>query len=155
VPVPIAARAWLERVGSLLHRGEVVLFDYVDTASALATRGQGSWMRTYRAHQRGVDPLAAPGEQDITCDVPLEYLRRITEWVGLPIAEYVHQREWMGRHGIAELVAEGDRIWQEGAARGDLIAVAGRSRGVEAAALTDPSGLGAHRVLVLRRGGAG
>ena len=135
----------------MLARGEVLLFDYVDTASSLAARGQASWMRTYRAHQRGIDPLVAPGEQDITCDVPLEYLRRVTERVGLPIAEYVPQREWMGRHGIAELVAEGDRIWQEGAARGDLAAIAGRSRGVEAAALTDPGGLGAHRVLVLRR----
>ena len=48
-----------------------------------------------------------------------------------------------------------DRIWQAGAARGDLEAIAGRSRGVEAAALTDPGGLGAHRVLVLRRGKAG
>ncbi|MBM3658579.1 MAG: hypothetical protein FJW95_03650 [Actinobacteria bacterium] len=151
LPVPLAARAWLERVGTLVRRGEVVLFDYVDTASSLAARGQASWLRTYRAHQRGVDPLAEPGEQDITCDVPLEYLRRITERVGLPIEEYVPQREWMGRHGIAELVAEGDRIWQEGASRGDLAAIAGRSRGVEAAALTDPGGLGAHRVLVLRR----
>jgi hypothetical protein len=57
----------------------------------------------------------------------------------------------MARHGIAELVAEGDVKWQEGAARGDLAALAGRSRGVEAAALTDPGGLGAHRVLLLRR----
>jgi SAM-dependent MidA family methyltransferase len=152
LPVPTAARAWLEQVGMLLRRGEVVLFDYVDTASSLAARGQASWLRTYRAHQRGTDPLTAPGEQDITCDVPLEYLRRVTERVGLPIEEYVAQREWMGRHGIAELVAEGDRIWREGAARGDLAAIAGRSRGVEAAALTDPGGLGAHRVLVLRRG---
>jgi SAM-dependent MidA family methyltransferase len=155
VPVPVAARSWLEAVGALLHRGEVVLFDYVDTASSLAARGQASWLRTYRAHHRGDDPLDAPGEQDITSDVPLEYLRRVTDRVGLPIVEYVPQREWMGRHGIAELVAEGDRIWQEGAARGDLAAVAGRSRGVEAAALTDPGGLGAHRVLVLRREAAG
>ena len=155
LPVPVAARTWLEEVGALLRRGEVVLFDYVDTASSLAARGQGSWMRTYRAHQRGVVPLDHPGEQDITCDVPLEYLRRITERVGLPIAEYVPQREWMGRHGIVDLVAEGDRLWQEGAARGDLVALAGRSRGVEAAALTDPGGLGAHRVLVLRREGSG
>jgi hypothetical protein len=44
-------------------------------------------------------------------------------------------------------------MWQEGAARGDLVAIAGRSRGVEAAALTDPGGLGAHRVLVLRKEG--
>lgn len=151
LPVPLAARAWLESVGAMLHRGDVILFDYLDTASSLAARGQESWMRTYRAHQRGGDALEAPGSQDITCDVPLEYVRRVSARVGLPIVEYLPQREWMGRHGIAELVAEGDRIWQEGAARGDLQALAGRSRGVEAAALTDPGGLGAHRVLVLRR----
>jgi SAM-dependent MidA family methyltransferase len=151
IPVPIAARAWLERVAAMLVRGEVILFDYVDTVSKLAARGQESWMRTYRAHQRGGDPLDAPGTQDITCDLPLEYLRTIAERVGLPIREYVPQREWMGHHGIAELVAEGDTMWQEGAARGDLVALAGRSRGVEAAALTDPGGLGAHRVLVLRK----
>jgi NADH dehydrogenase [ubiquinone] 1 alpha subcomplex assembly factor 7 len=155
IPVPIAARAWLERVGVLLGAGEVLLFDYLDTVSSLAARGQGSWMRTYLAHHRGTDPLDQPGLQDITCDLPLEYLRRITDRVGLPIAEYVPQREWMAHHGIAELVAEGDRLWQEGAARGDLQALAGRSRGVEAAALTDPGGPGAHRVLVLRRTGAG
>ena len=56
-----------------------------------------------------------------------------------------------GRRVAAELVAEGDTMWQEGAARGDLVALAGRSRGVEAAALTDPGGLGAHRVPVLRK----
>ena len=151
VPVPAAARVWLERVSGLLSHGEVVLFDYVDTVSSLAARGQASWMRTYRAHQRGTDPLHDPGTQDITCDVPLEYLRAIADRVGLPIREYLAQREWMGKHGIAELVAEGDAMWQAGAARGDLEALAGRSRGVEAAALTDPGGLGAHRVLVLRR----
>jgi len=153
IPVPNAARAWLERVSAMLVRGEVILFDYVDTVSKLATRGQESWMRTYRAHQRGGDPLDAPGTQDITCDLPLEYLRTIADRVGLPLREYVPQREWMGHHGIAELVAEGDTMWQEGAARGDLVAIAGRSRGVEAAALTDPGGLGAHRVLVLRKEG--
>jgi len=151
IPIPNAARSWLERVAAMLVRGEVILFDYVDTVSKLAARGQGSWMRTYRAHQRGGDPLDAPGTQDITCDLPLEYLRTIADRVGLPIREYVPQREWMGHHGIAELVAEGDAMWQEGAARGDLVALAGRSRGVEAAALTDPGGLGAHRVLVLRK----
>ncbi|MFM8303485.1 MAG: SAM-dependent methyltransferase [Actinomycetota bacterium] len=151
LPVPAAARAWLEQVSAGLHQGEVWLFDYVDTASALAVRGQSAWMRTYRAHRRGADPLVGPGQQDITCDLPLEYLRRVAERVGLPLADAVTQREWVARHGIADLVAEGDRIWREGAARGDLAAIAGRSRGVEAAALTDPEGLGAHRVLVLRR----
>jgi hypothetical protein len=155
LPVPLAARAWLERVATLVRRGEVLLFDYVDTVSSLAARGPDAWMRTYRGHERGDAPLHAPGSQDITTDVPLEYLRRVAERTGLPVVEYVHQRDWLAHHGIADLVAEGDAQWREGAARGDLTALAGRSRGVEAAALTDPGGLGAHRVLVLRRADAG
>ena len=155
LPVPLAARAWLERVATVVGRGEVLLLDYVDTVSGLAQRGQASWMRTYRGHERGDDPLVAPGSQDITTDTPLEYLRRIADRTGLPVVEYVHQRDWLPQHGIAELVAEGDAAWREGAARGDLAALAGRSRGVEAAALTDPGGLGAHRVVVLRRTGSG
>ena len=61
------------------------------------------------------------------------------------------QAEWLARFGLDALVDEGRRIWAAGAHRGDLAAVAGRSRTVEAAALTDPRGLGAHRVVVLRR----
>ena len=55
------------------------------------------------------------------------------------------------RSGIDELVDEGRRAWEAGAARGDLEALAGRSRVTEAAALTDPAGLGAHTVLVLTK----
>ena len=40
--------------------------------------------------------------------------------------------------------------WDERAHVGDLEAVRHRSRITEAAALTDPAGLGAHRVLVFR-----
>jgi hypothetical protein len=48
-------------------------------------------------------------------------------------------------------VAEGRATWEAGAAAPDLAALAGRSRGPEAAALTDPGGLGAHTVMTLTR----
>ena len=53
--------------------------------------------------------------------------------------------------GIDALADEGARRWRAGAAEGGLDALAGRSRVHEAAALTDPAGLGAHRVAILRR----
>ena len=65
------------------------------------------------------------------------------------------QADWLAAVGIDALVAEGRRIWDAGAARGDLDALAGRSRVGEAAALTDPTGLGAHQVAVFGAGGAG
>ncbi len=61
------------------------------------------------------------------------------------------QAEWLRSLGIDDLVEAGRRTWEAGAARGDLEALAGRSRITEAAALTDPAGLGAHTVVVLTK----
>ncbi len=151
LPVPDALHPWLERVASLLRRGDVVLIDYLAAAATLVARGQPGWLRTYRGHGVGSDPLEGPGEQDITADVPLEYLLAAAGRVGFEVAEETTQAAWLGALGIDELVAEGAATWRERAHLGDLEAVAGRSRVHEAAALTDPAGLGAHRVVVLRR----
>ena len=59
------------------------------------------------------------------------------------------QAEWLRGLGIDELVEAGRRTWEERAHIGDLEALAGRSRVGEASALTDPAGLGAHRVVTL------
>ena len=53
---------------------------------------------------------------------------------------------------IQELVAEGRRIWAEGAAQGSLAAIAGRSRVTEAEALLDVDGLGGFLVAEWRVG---
>jgi hypothetical protein len=70
---------------------------------------------------------------------------------GLQLVEHRTQAEWLTVLGIDELVDAGRRAWEAGAVRGDLDAIAGRSRVNEAAALTDPHGLGAHDVFVFRR----
>jgi hypothetical protein len=54
--------------------------------------------------------------------------------------------------GVDELTAAAAADWRAGAHRGDLEALAARSRVSEAAALTDPAGLGAHHVFVFRKG---
>ncbi|MDQ1455385.1 MAG: hypothetical protein QOH28_1005, partial [Actinomycetota bacterium] len=100
----------------------------------------------------GTDPLDAPGEQDITADVVLEQLDAAAAF---PRVRADRQADWLRALGIDELVDEGRRKWEAGAARGDIDALAGRSRLAEAAALTDPGGLGAHGVIVFGAGGAG
>ena len=151
LPVPVAITEWLERAAALLDRGEVLLIDYADDAQGLVQRGQGEWLRTYAGHSRGTTPFDAPGRQDITCDVPVEFLRWAAGRAGFTVASETTQAEWLAGFGLDELVAEGDETWRARAHIGDLEAVAGRSRGVEAAALTDPAGLGAHRVFILTR----
>jgi SAM-dependent MidA family methyltransferase len=151
LPVPEALADWLEQAARLVQRGDAILLDYAADLRSLLERGQTGWLRTYREHQRAGSCLDAPGEHDITCDVPVEYLLAVARRAGFDVADDASQAEWLAGLGIAELVEEGAATWRERAHLGDLEAVAGRSRVHEAAALTDAGGLGAHRVVVLRR----
>lgn len=147
LPAQRQVEEWIDAAASVLRRGVIVCIDYAADAATMAARGRG-WLRTFREHGRGRDPLEAPGSQDLTADVLLEPARRAARQAGLVLAAETTQAEWLAGLGIDALVEEGAAIWRAGAARGDLEAIAGRSRATEAAALTDPGGLGGHTVLV-------
>jgi NADH dehydrogenase [ubiquinone] 1 alpha subcomplex assembly factor 7 len=149
VPIPRGIDEWWRACEAMIVRGFVLVVDYATTIDALAAR---PWLRTYRAHSVGTAPLDAPGEQDITADVVSEQLDAAAPF---PLVRTDRQRDWLGALGIDDLVESGRRIWEAGAARGDVEALAGRSRATEAAALTDPAGLGAHQVFLFGAGGAG
>jgi SAM-dependent MidA family methyltransferase len=144
VPLQHEATAWLRDALAVAgDGGRVVAFDYASTTTAeLAHRPWLDWLRTYRAHGRGTHPLDALGDQDITCEVAIDQLAACR----VPVVDR-SQAEFLVAHGIDDLVDDGRRIWEERAHLGDLEAVRARSRVTEAAALTDPSGLGAFRVL--------
>jgi SAM-dependent MidA family methyltransferase len=152
VPIPAGLDEWIDGAGRSLRHGRMLLVDYFVTADALLARGEG-WLRTYRAHERGGAVLESPGDQDITADVVVEQVQRAATRSGLELASFRTQAEWLRDLGIDELVEEGRRAWSEGAARGDLAAVAGRSRVSEAAALTDARGLGSLGVIELTASG--
>jgi NADH dehydrogenase [ubiquinone] 1 alpha subcomplex assembly factor 7 len=152
LPVPVGATDWLIQAAAVLRRGELILVDYAAPVAELIGRGPGSWLRTYRGHERGRSPLDALGERDITCDLPLEHLILAAGRAGFRILREMTQAEWLTGLGIAELVEQGRSTWRARAHIGDLEAIAGRSVVAEAEALVDPSGLGAHRVIVLDRG---
>jgi SAM-dependent MidA family methyltransferase len=138
VPYQPQATAWVAGALERLEAGHLLVLDYADTTANLAARGPGSWLRTYRGHERGGPPLAGPGEQDITCEVALDQLP-----AG---AEVTDQATFLRRWGIDELVAEGRRVWEARAHLGDLEALRARSRTREAEALLDVAGLGAFTV---------
>ncbi len=134
-PYQEQAAAW---VASVLagNPTQVHLFDYgAPSTTELVERG--GWLRTYRSHQRGHDPLVEPGRWDITTDVA---------WDQLPAPHRLEtQARFLARWDLDRLVEEGRRYWTEHAARPDLRALRMRSRVVEAEALTDPDGLGGWR----------
>lgn len=138
LPVVEQASAWVRWARSVASR--VVCFDYgVAHTAELVDR---DWLRTYAAHGRGTDPFVEPGTVDITVDVPLDQLPEP--------ASVTRQADWLVAWGIEGLVEEGRRIWAERAHLGDLEAIRGRSRVLEAEALCDPDGLGAFWVLEWR-----
>lgn len=149
VPIPRGIDEWWRMCEGVVRHGFVLAIDYAATVSELGTR---PWLRTYRAHSTGSSALESPGEQDITADIVVE---QVDAGAPFPRLRVDSQAEWLAALGIEALVDEGRRTWVAGAARGDLEALAGRSRVSEAAALTDLSGLGAHRVLLYGAGGAG
>jgi NADH dehydrogenase [ubiquinone] 1 alpha subcomplex assembly factor 7 len=152
LPVPTGTAEWLRAVANVLRRGVLVVIDYADTAASLVDRGERGWLRTYRQHQRGAAPLADPGEQDITCDVPVEYLCASATASGFTLVEHTTQADWLRGLGGTAIADDAAAAWRARAAVGDLEAVAARSRVHEFDALTDPAGLGAHHVFVFRRG---
>ncbi len=152
LPVPAGTVEWVEDCARVLRSGFLVVIDYADTAASMAARGQGEWLRTYRGHQRGGSPLSDPGAQDITSTVAAEHLVAHAMRAGFRLVEQRTQAEWLSALGIDELVDDARGLWRERAAVGDLEALAARSRVSEAAALTDPSGLGAHSVFVFAKG---
>ena len=142
VPLQHRAAEWVRSALAALDRGRVVVIDYADESPSLVRRPWSDWVRTYRAHGRGVHPLAAPGTQDVTCEVAVDQLARVSA-----PAAVRPQAEFLGAHGMAGLEAEAAAAWEAGAARGDLASLRARSRVGEARALADPAGLGAFAVV--------
>ncbi|MEZ5321602.1 MAG: SAM-dependent methyltransferase [Microthrixaceae bacterium] len=132
MPLFDRAALWIRQACSLLAAGRVVVFDYgVRHSQELVER---QWLRTYQGHRRGGDPFEAPGRSDITADIAFDQLPEATR--------IETQAEFLEQHRIADLVERARLAWREGAATGDLAAMAARSRVGEAEALTDPTGLG-------------
>lgn len=146
-PLQDRAHHWVASARAALKRGRVIAIDYCTPRTAeLALLAWRSWLRTYRAHERGQHYLGAPGSQDITAQVCVDQL---------PEPDEVRsQAQFLSRWGIDELVDEGRRAWEAAAARPDLAAITMRSRVTERDALMDPTGLGDFTVLEWRVGSA-
>src|SRR4051812_15061864 len=142
VPLARGLRAWFAEVDHVMQHGLVLLIDYMTDEPALR-------LRTYRGHTVGADALDEPGTRDITADVVVDQL--LAAAGPFTVVTDTTQAAWLRDLGIEDLADAGAAAWRAGVHRGDLTALAGRSHVHEAEILTDPGGLGAHRVIVLSR----
>tara|TARA_B110000438_G_C15699917_1_gene600584 strand:- start:333 stop:1052 length:720 start_codon:yes stop_codon:yes gene_type:complete len=139
IPVQTAAKVWVVNALDLMTSGSLLVIDYASTTRDMAYRPSGEWLRTYRGHDRGGPPLVNPGYQDVTVEVAVDQL---------PDGAVVGtQADFLVANGIANLVDDGLRLWEDRAHLGDLKALQARSRIAESEALLDPSGLGGFTVL--------
>jgi SAM-dependent MidA family methyltransferase len=136
------AAAWMRSVAARLARGFVLTFDYGYPRARLYApwRTQGTLMAFYR-HAVSPDPLAHPGEQDLTAHVDFTTLAEAGWKHGLEAVGFTSQREFLTALGIHDAVASPGLPLEEWLARRRAVL-----------ALTDPAGLGRVRVLAQARG---
>ena len=128
--------------------------DYVDDAAGAASRAAaGLAAHLPRRTSAASTPLDAPGEQDITADVVRRAARaRGRRAPGSRSSATSRRPSGCATSASTTRRRRAARTWDD-ARRTSATSrrSAGRSRVAEAAALTDPAGLGAHRVVVVSR----
>ncbi|MFM8657427.1 MAG: class I SAM-dependent methyltransferase [Chthoniobacterales bacterium] len=92
---------WIDTIAGKLRRGWMLLVDYGHPAAVKyhASRAEGT-LAAYRNHRRVDDPLADPGEQDLTAHVDFTAVARAAEAAGLHLAGFTDQH-----HALTPLAA--------------------------------------------------
>ncbi|MBD2844415.1 SAM-dependent methyltransferase [Paenibacillus sp. IB182496] len=103
--VGLDAARWLSRLLASAATRAIVLLDYGDLASPLtAPHRRAGTLRAYAGH-RLADPLARPGEQDLTADVNFSACMRLAAASGWQTAYQDTQQRFAVDRGILSLLA--------------------------------------------------
>jgi SAM-dependent MidA family methyltransferase len=125
------------RLARSLDRGRLVLFDYGHRARTLyhPLARRGGTLAVHAEGVRGGDPLARPGEQDLTAHVNWDELVAIGEEEGLSSEGPMRQGRFLTRAGIFDFTANEAEKWRvyrlvDPAGMGEEISSLVQSRGV-------------------------
>ncbi|HIJ84842.1 MAG: protein of unknown function DUF185 [Magnetococcales bacterium] len=101
--VGVRAQEWMRSAGQVLRRGLVLMIDYGYTARDYyhAERLQGTLVGHHR-HRRVDDPLACPGEMDLTAHVDFSAMARAGGEGALDLCGYVSQGWFLMGLGLLE-----------------------------------------------------
>ncbi|MBE3565661.1 MAG: SAM-dependent methyltransferase [Thermogemmatispora sp.] len=156
--INLEALRWVELQALLLRQGFLLVIDYGDRASRLYSRARRrGTLLCYHKHRINEQPLARPGEQDITAHVNFSALIDEGRRHGLRLRLFTTQRAWLERMGIFEELEQLRRTHftaadQERATdQGQIALLRWYNLRQQVLALTDPAGLGNFKVLIMRR----
>ena len=132
------AEAFIATLAGRLRRGAAFFVDYGFPAREyyLPERSGGTLM-CHRAHRADADPLADPGDKDITAHVDFTGIALAAQDAGCEVLGYTSQGRFLLNCGLAGLM--GDADWRERTAAhrlvaehemGELFKVLGFARGV-------------------------
>ena len=103
---PEQAAAWVADVGARLVRGAMLLIDYgFPRAEFYHPQRTGGTLMCHRAHRAHTDPLAWPGQQDITAHVDFSAVAQAGTSAGLVLAGYTSQANFLLNTGLLDRVA--------------------------------------------------
>jgi SAM-dependent MidA family methyltransferase len=152
VEVSLAAESFIARAAGTLARGAVVLVDYGEEARKLAQLPLGSLV-CYSPAGADDDPLARPGQKDITTHVNWTAVRAAGRRAGLEMKGPATQRDVLLRLGLEDVdLSLQERQRHAVAHKMGAVAVASLSRRQALRALVDRGGLGTLGVLVGLKG---
>ncbi len=145
--VNLEALRWVREAAGLLERGHALIVDYGHEAAELysASHHAGTLLG-YRRHQVVNDPLALPGEQDLTAHVDFTSVREAALEAGFTDWAMTSQRNLLVAMGLAGLIAS------LAAPESGAPAAVSLRRRFALHALMSPSGMGGtFKVLILGR----
>lgn len=145
--VNLEALRWVREAAGLLERGHALIVDYGHEAAELYSESHhAGTLLGYRRHQVVNDPLALPGEQDLTAHVDFTSVREAALAAGFTDWAMTSQRNLLVAMGLAGLIASLGASGAEGSAAMKV------KRRFALHALMSPSGMGGtFKALILGR----
>ena len=137
VEVHPQAEAFIRTLAERLQRGAAFFIDYgFPEAEYYHPQRSDGTLVCHRAHQVDSDPLAEPGDKDITAHVNFTGIALAAQEAGLEVLGYTSQARFLFNCGLAGLLAEADLRERAHAQKlvtehemGELFKVIGLARG--------------------------
>lgn len=109
---------WLQNCFEMLQQGAMFIIDYGFPRHEYyhPDRNQGTIMCHYH-HQAHANPLAHPGEQDITAHVDFTHVAEAADKAGFHVAGYTNQASFLLSNGILARLEESRSIKQQQAVK--------------------------------------